>query len=223
MNTAEFNRLLRIARNGGREVIGEEASKLNDLLRRMVGGFLRRKQHRADSATMDDLVSALFVKLLQIKRIPKGYTWNSWFWFAIKNVWMRHCDMMKGPEHVSIDASPNDMWRAGNLPVPVQANARMLEDGLVDLLRRRAAKHAPRVDAERDVWNWAVDMLLTHGVIQNARNAAVRSGLDEEICRQIVLRAVVLIRLAFEDLYGRSEYYTVEECDEARSLAARIF
>lgn len=220
MDTKEFNRLLRVSRNGGRRVIGAEASELHGLVRRMVVGFFRQRRIPHDPDRIDDVVSRLYVHLLRIKQIPERYSWNSWFWFAVKGAWAAHCKDTLDP--VQEDEAPVEDRRAEGLPVPVLANAKMLEEALPDLLRRRARAVAP-VGAAGDVWGWAVDMLVDHGAILNARHASVRSGLDEETCRQTVVQAVIRVREEFEGLYGHAELYSVEECASAREVAGRIF
>ena len=225
MNTKEFNRLLRVSRNGGRSVIDGEAAELQTLLRRMVIGALRRTGAPVSSDLVDDLTQSLYVRLLELKRVPKKYTWRSWFYYAFRTVWGAYCKAHLFNNEVTLASVGLDAldWRAKGHTVPVQANARMLEGDLVEVIRKKATGLGPRVSPDRDVWSWAVNMLVDYGQIQNEKNASVRSGLSTEDCRQIVLRAVVRTRLLFEDLYGRQEPYTIEECAEARALADRIF
>ena len=224
MDTAKFNQMLRSARNGGRTVIGGAASELQALFRKMTVGFLRKKGVRFEATLVDDLVSALFIRLLGHKTIPKGYTWNSWFYYAIKSVWSEYCrDILCLPER-SLDSDPEvSRHSAHGLPIPIEANARLLEGNLVEHLRSKALKAGPVVTPDQEVWRWAVNMLLDYGTIQNEKNAAVRSGLSVDACRLIIFRAILKARLLFEDLYGRQEQYTLEECAEARDLAGRIF
>jgi hypothetical protein len=225
MTTEEFNRLLRASRNGGGNAPDGEAAKLQELFRKMVTGFLRKKALRPDPHLIDDLVGAVFVKLYSLKRLPKGYAWNSWFWFTMKSVWSEYCkDNVYQREILLDERSPAALdWKVSSVPVPVQANAVMLEQNLVEHLRAKAKEAGPLVAPDKDVWGWAVNMLLDYGTIQNEKNAAQRSGLHEDDCRGIIVRAVVRTRMLFEDLYGREEQYTIEECEVARELAERIF
>jgi hypothetical protein len=224
MTTDEFNNLLRVTRNGGRAVIGGDASRLQDLLRKMVAGFLRKKCHRAEPSQVDDLVAMLFVRLLKMKTIPEGYTWNSWFWYSMKSTWADYCRQQYACEQPLDDEALAVLERKNYaLPIPVEVNARLLENNLADFLRTKVMQEAPPAGAPRSVWTWAVTLLITHGMIQNEKNAAIRSGLSEEVCRKLILQAVVKTRLVFEGLYGRGDRYAVQECAEANSLAEKVF
>ena len=225
MTTQEFNRLLCESRNGGRHVIGGSASTLHKLLSKMTVGFLRRKDVAADSWLVDDLVNSLFVLLLKHAVIPDGYTWNSWYWYAIKTVWSAYCQDHFGRNEIVLDTTNTFAFdvAAPAVSVPVAANARMMNGGLVDYLQDKVLKAGPRVSPDKDVWAWAAKMLIHHGTIQDEKYAGVRSGLTEQDCRQIIIRAVLKVRLLFEDIYGQQETVTSEECAEARELAARIY
>lgn len=222
MDTTEFNRLLKVACNGGRRVVGAEASEIHILIRKMVCGFFRRKGiPLGDPNLIDDVVSLVFLELLRIKRIPEGCTWGAWFWWAVKGAWATHCRETLDPLPFSADEDPVEERASEDLPVPVLANARLMEGRVADLLRARAQAVAPEGTAGR-VWGWAVDMLVDYGAVLDAQHASVRSGLGTEECRRIVVQAVVRVRGELEEIYGGTELYTIEECAEAREVARRI-
>lgn len=225
MNTIEFNVLLHESRNGGNKTIGASATRLQELLSKMTVGFLKRKNIVPNSGLVDDLVGALFVLLLKHSEIPKGYTWNSWFWYAIKTAWAEYCANTFSRGDITLskkDIAAID-WMAPIAPIPVIVNARMMNGKISEHLQNQAVRAGPRVAPDKDVWLWAAVMLIKYGKIQNAKNASVRSGLSESDCRLIIMRAAVKVRMLFEALYGQYEQHTIEECAEARELANKLF
>lgn len=223
MDTKKFNKLLRTSRNGGRYAIGGAASELHALFRKMVVGFLRKKPVLITPAMIDDLVGSLFIRLLEIKKIPEGRTWNTWFWYTMKSVWVQYCkDYLS--EEVSLDSPEAQKSRTRSLPVPIEANARLNQKAGKEFLKKKVLALTERFpEEEKLVWKRTVNKLLNYGTIQSEKNASVWSGLSREECRQIIVRAVVRTRIIFEELFGGPDAHTIEECETGRELAERIF
>jgi len=213
MTTAEFNEQLQILKQG------KESPQLLTLLRKMVCGFLRKVSY-LDDAVIDDLLGAIVVRLLRLQAIPEGYTWNTWFWYAMRSTWAERCAQDNRPE-VTLVAEAFEK-SSNTLPVAVEVNARLVGEEVPVIVKKKSMRQAPQAVAVRQVWECAVNLLINYGAIQNDRLAALRFKVSQETARRVIVEAVLSVRSAFEALYRSGEFETIEACAAARRFAERI-
>ena len=222
MERDEFIRLLRVSRNGGRQDVGGAASELLELVRRCTAAYLRKKNAVIAGDIVDDLAHAVLVDLFRAKKVP-DYSWKTWLFYLIRKAWRVYRRSSFLPDTLSLDAAEHYQPKETDLPVPIEANGRLLAKNGERILLKRALRDAPGRGPERDVWLWTVRLLIETGNILKPEFAACRAVIPVEECRRVILRAVLSVRLSFEDLFGDEGIHAAEECSTASDLAQRIF
>lgn len=222
MNTAEFNKILRVA---VRDKDADAAATLLGAIRRKVTFYIISRGQRLNVDVIDDVTNAVVLKVLERKKVPDKYHWKMWVHFLTKTAWSEYCRTNFSERPVSLDQSTVEMHnlRESGLPVPMAANARMMEEDGIAILRKRTGRFAPQEETVRELWEWAVNMLIDNGKILTIRMGQLRTGLSEAQTRQTILHAVLSVRHIYEEMFGGEEIHAVEECSAARELAEKIF
>lgn len=224
MDNAEFNRLLLISKNGGRQIIGGEASTLLELLRRKATAFLVKKGQLEHMTAVDDLADAVFVDLLQSDGVPEKYSWRLWILFRLKAAWGIYCRENLS-DAVSMERHPAEVFelREKTLPVPVKANAQMMVNEGQRILYERVMEYAPKVEPDYEVWKWTVDMLINAGAVLDEKQVVCKAKMSLDEARQTVLRVVLRTRKVYEEMFGGEGLHDGGECRAAHGLAQKIF